>query len=291
MKASPKPTGHTTKPVTTTTLINHHKPTVAPPQLTTQIVIYLDLLGFRAQMASVAQNPTEADHLLSQYHDVVGTLITNRIKPESPEILRYRLFTDNIVLAIPFGHSDGEWPIGLATMTAAEIQLRLSVHGWFVRGGIAVGDFYIDDELVFGPALVEAYDLESRLARDPRIILSQTVQKLVQHYSGYYSNPHHSPQNSDVLIDSDGQAFVNYLGAPLAWTHKTSILTKPLKTHRQQVLTRLEQHRNDPAVWSKYRWTASYHNFFCANWLPKHQASKLRIPSKAFDNPPHLLVS
>ena len=37
------------------------------------------------------------------------------------------------------------------------------------RGGVAIGDIYHDDEAVFGPGLVRAYDIESNVAKFPRI--------------------------------------------------------------------------------------------------------------------------
>lgn len=44
--------------------------------------------------------------------------------------------------------------------------------GFFFRGGVACGSLFRQGEVVFGPALVEAYDIESRAASWPRVVLS-----------------------------------------------------------------------------------------------------------------------
>ncbi len=39
-----------------------------------------------------------------------------------------------------------------------------------MRGGISVGHLYHDPKYLFGPAFIKAYDLESKIAKTPRII-------------------------------------------------------------------------------------------------------------------------
>ena len=35
----------------------------------------------------------------------------------------------------------------------SEYQFNLALEGLFVRGGVSVGEFYINEDIVFGPAL------------------------------------------------------------------------------------------------------------------------------------------
>ena len=44
-----------------------------------------------------------------------------------------------------------------------------------VRGSIAHGELYSDQRILFGPALVEAYQREEKLARYPRIIIPKHI--------------------------------------------------------------------------------------------------------------------
>ncbi len=47
--------------------------------------------------------------------------------------------------------------------------------GVLVGGGVSFGPLYHDASVVFGPALVEAYHLESDCAKFPRVIGSDAV--------------------------------------------------------------------------------------------------------------------
>jgi hypothetical protein len=50
-------------------------------------------------------------------------------------------------------------------------QLFSAHLGFFIRGGVTVGDIVHDEHVVFGPALNRAYHLESQVADKPRIVL------------------------------------------------------------------------------------------------------------------------
>src|ERR1700734_1453383 len=49
------------------------------------------------------------------------------------------------------------------------------MKGFLLRGGITVGEVVHDDECVFGPGLVRAYELESKKAYYPRFVLDHDV--------------------------------------------------------------------------------------------------------------------
>lgn len=38
----------------------------------------------------------------------------------------------------------------------------MTLNGCFLRGGITLGYYYGDDDFAYGPALIEAHDLECR---------------------------------------------------------------------------------------------------------------------------------
>lgn len=197
-------------------------------------------------------------------------------------------FTDNIVLGIPIWTEDVEHEFGLATLQIARIQILLALNGWFVRGGLTLGPLYFDDEVVFGPALVEAYELEHQMARDPRIMLSARVARVVKSHLRFYAEPFFSPQNGYVLVDTDDTMFLNYLYDPIGSDEEGTLLSV-LKRHRRIVEQRLKENRTRPPIWAKYRWIATYHNFFCARG-PKRVAA-LSIPERRLRMAPTLLVA
>ena len=58
----------------------------------------------------------------------------------------------------------------------------MALEGLFVRGGVSVGEFYINEDIVFGPALLDAHNTESNLACYPRIVLDDKTVGRLQKY-------------------------------------------------------------------------------------------------------------
>lgn len=264
--------------------------------LTHHITVYLDILGLREQMIASASDPTRALTILRSYHASVNRALKVLRLWSTPEdkafgsLWKSKVFTDNIILSFPKDKtSDGESEFGLASMMTAEFQLSLALDGWFVRGGLAYGLLFMDSEVVFGPALVEAYELESAKARDPRVILSDKAAKLVEHYLKYYAHGgYNAPQNGYVFVDTDSAKAINYLYAPIGVDEIRGHLLGALRQHKERVLEKIESFKDRPLIWSKFRWVAGYHNFFCKRWVP--EVKNLRIRQSDLGVEPNLLV-
>jgi hypothetical protein len=97
-------------------------------------------------------------------------------------------------------------------------QTELAGRGILVRGGMTVGNIYAAADLAYGPAFVRAYDLESKLANYPRIVLDPSLIKALRDDKRIRS-AQHSPDEEIAYIRSlirqgdDGLWFVDYLGA------------------------------------------------------------------------------
>ena len=121
--------------------------------------------------------------------------------------MQVRAFTDNLVIGLtipePIRGYDREWGetcIQTVVFYVAFIQAELARHGYLIRGAITVGDLYIDEDMVFGPALIEAYDAESKLAIFPRVILCKNAVKEFK--------PTETQKIHDMLIDSDDNMYL-----------------------------------------------------------------------------------
>jgi len=241
-------------------------------ELRHSVVAFVDILGFK-ELATKACDRAMATDLLSRLRRALRQSLDQLRyyeRPNAPgsDIYRVRIFTDNIVIAHPI-FEDAEMEFGLLFTQLAIFQALMATHGFFVRGGVAIGEVTIDEDLVFGPGLVKAYEAESTSARDPRIVLSDEAADAVRGHTRYYGSASESPQASEYLIDADGQLFVNYLHAALLdGASRFDIVAK----HKNAVQDQLRLMRSRPPLWSKYAWAATYHNFFCAqhqNELPE----------------------
>lgn len=234
-------------------------------ELKSSVVAFVDILGFK-EMASSAREAAAAQSLLDRLRKALRESLDHirfyekSANPKGSDIYRVRIFTDNVVIAHPI-LQDAEMELGLVFTQLAIFQTLLATHGFFVRGGVSIGEVTIDEDIVFGPGLVKAYEAESMKARDPRIVLSAEAAEAVRSHLEYYGDKSNAPQTFEYLVDADGQLFINYLQATLLDDQPRVDI---VKLHKKQVETQLSQTRNRPSIWSKYAWVASYHNFFCA---------------------------
>lgn len=63
--------------------------------------------------------------------------------------------------------------------------MRSCLYGFFFRGGVTIGDLFHDGHIVFGPALNQAYDLESKKAVYPRAILDPDLPEFISMSSDF----------------------------------------------------------------------------------------------------------
>jgi hypothetical protein len=174
----------------------------------------------------------------------------------------FRAFTDNIVIGEPIrGRGDGEVELGSVFRSLSYFQMVMVMEGFFVRGAIAIGQLYMDDIAVYGAGLIEAYEAETTLARDPRIVLAPSAQLAVNRHLEYYGRSSYAPQNRYLLRDSDGQYFVNYLDTLIP--EDGYFYENQLAAHKARVEEKLALFKSRPSVWVKYLWAANYHNYWC----------------------------
>lgn len=241
------------------------------PRLFPCAVLFIDLLGVRA----MNQSP-EVDQHLRDLDRAVSAMYRDFLAANSPWPASF--FSDTLVLTAPIVPSgDEESAIGSLLVQAAWLQINLIEAGFFARGGLSIGRMHLRDGLVFGPALVDAYHLESNQADHPRIVLGEEVVRSQSRDLDFYASPADSPQNALLLRDADGHVFVNYLG--LVLDDPTESAHDALEIHRDAVMHQLSSHRVDRRVWEKYRWVAEYHNWTCAQRIP--EPGDLLIPSAA----------
>lgn len=138
------------------------------------VVAFIDILG--ATNAILRQ----ADESLAVIHTIYKNAVTAFSECEFPDCDRpkVKIFSDNIVVALPYdaSHRNADALFAVAVMSAA-LQAEFLVRGWLTRGGIGAGDFFMDDLMVWGSALVRAYELESHVAYFPRVVIEPDLAK------------------------------------------------------------------------------------------------------------------
>lgn len=156
----------------------------------------------------------------------------------------------------------------------------LAFEGIVCRGAIAYGKFYHDDKYLFGPALVDAYETESKAAMYPRVIVDKSViniykekSKTVSKKSGFKSDF----IDSYLIEDFDDKLFIDYFLNPLTFVDSKEFYVNYLEKLRELISNGLSKARAAD-IRVKYGWMKQKFN----NTLTKLQDSNtnLDIPNK-----------
>ena len=137
---------------------------------------------------------------------------------------------------------------------------RLLEEQILTRGGVVVGPAYHKAQVVFGPAVIEAYKLESEVAKYPRILVSEEVREATW---GYHNG---LCRGRLFRRDMDGCWFVNVLSPPLSDWEALSVpraesdSRKHLRKLRGKLVSLLKHANRDADHRAKVHWLVSQFN-------------------------------
>ena len=195
-------------------------------------VAFMDILGFKEIIRKALIDVRTLQGLLS---DISVPIDNGRI----PGQHHAKMFSDSLTVSIPINRSTSSSFLD----EIISIQGALVDLGVFVRGAVVMGDHFEDSKVLFGPALIEAVELEKTVARWPRIVVQPRVLE---------------PDSCDYIRqDTDGIKYLNYLAS---YPDKCGESKRFLTTHRDHIMEKAKENRTLLAVLTKYYWVANYHN-------------------------------
>ena len=241
-------------------------------------VCYADILGY-SQLSTEAIKGKQGEKFLSKLRKALSKAY-DRVRKHAnglsgdKDFFSLKIFTDNIVVGYPIPNfsNSGEAELGDIFSIFAEFEVGLAMEGFLLRGGIAFGNHYMDDEIVFGDALIEAVS-QDKGGGPPRISLASSAVQMLQRHLGFYSETQWAPQYRDTLSDSDGRIFLNYLDEAFLAFPDGGIFFEVIEGHKNTIIAGLEKYKGNPGVRSKYEWAARYHNFVCQEFAETHPVS------------------
>jgi hypothetical protein len=156
-------------------------------------VAFLDVLGF-SEMVARAVTTVGADELNRLYRcHVAARALT--VSDRTVDIVQ---FSDSVVISKPYAAQDFRGFVQLV----ANYQRLLLREGILCRGGLSRGAHYSKDAFVMSEGLISAYQLESKKARYPRVVVSDELLLLVGERSA---------KQARLLREDDGVVFVDFL--------------------------------------------------------------------------------
>ena len=182
-----------------------------------RLCLFLDILGFKAKIDESVKDPTKtlkSTERLMTAQRIHGALraISSAMNPsisgfshELTSSKQVSQFSDSIVVSYSLAERGAVFGM---LYDIYLLQIQLVQRGFLVRGAITVGKLFHDEHIVFGPALVEAAELE-RLAMYPRVILGQEILQLGS------VDMHGDPDGTVATLvkkDLDGMYYIDYFG-------------------------------------------------------------------------------
>ncbi|NUU44547.1 hypothetical protein [Tardiphaga robiniae] len=221
---------------------------------TERYVAFIDILGFSDVVRQSTFFPWRVASLISileQMADPQQYLLDGLLL--EADSFKAQSFSDCIVM------SENASPGGLLHLLGAltVTSVKLLAKGIFTRGGIAKGLLHHTDKVVFGPAMIEAYRLESTTAKYPRILVDKATH--VDYKSPTYT---HAGANYSELpafrFDNDGPPFLDIL-APLRLPTADGF-EEDIPLIREEIQRSLDEAIYEPKHFEKVRWLAIYWN-------------------------------
>jgi len=172
-----------------------------------RIIAYVDILGWSHATAKIAppflfdalKPIIERAEFNSQAHrDALIEELGDRVNPLMLEV-QFGFFSDSLVMSIPVEFK------GRIYDTISHLMVKLLQNGFSVRGGISSGDLYHLDQIIFGPALLDAHSIESNKAVYSRVLVDDEVLKITGTH-----------ENMGVMMDHLGDWVVD----PFGWIAK-----------------------------------------------------------------------
>lgn len=157
-------------------------------------ILFLDVLGFSRLV-----------------HEGCESLIEDALSVTSARYqstFEVSAFSDNMAVSVQFERG---YEFLELIHFSSYLTWKLLNKGVLSRGGIAVGTLHHKNGIIYGPALVEAYQLESQVAIYPRIVIAKSALEKSQKICG------NQPGSEDAIraqlrTDFDGWEHVHVMG-------------------------------------------------------------------------------
>lgn len=254
-----------------------------------RIVAYIDVLGWRQAIERSRNNVEYVKQLGNALTIIKGKVsyasyLRETLQwPTDPQVTQ---FSDTILLSYAASKEHSSMLESSLLGDLWSIIRSMLGLGFFVRGGIVLGDLIHKDSIAYGPALEKAWKLEKEIAAWPRIVLDPTLAQI-------WSREIPVTNQNGTLIDvqrhwkvgADNYVFYDFLRPwPGAGQTSTTDHRQFMQQVRDEILANMDANRNNSSVMKKYEFLTEYFNSACDEY-PDCQIPKLDCHGLGHLNP------
>jgi len=251
-------------------------------------VAFLDVLGFENLVKSDA---SESKSKLECYFKLINEEVKELKKFAEKRDIGALIISDSVILSVEktTSHPKNTQILRQLCIAIKKIQFRLALNGLWLRGGVSSGKAYFSPQnnQIVGPAYIDAYNLENRVAIYPRVILdSRLINELEYNSAEDLITAINDSRDDDILfpwsedlhrhagMQKDVALFVDYLATSFA---KIDDLTKVIDNIEEAIY-------EDNQVYSKYRWVTEYLLSKCLQVQERHSMFQSQRGEKELQN-------
>lgn len=243
-----------------------------------RIVLFLDILGFKKHVLDTTEKSKETSEVIDNEERIEALYETLSKMGEIAGVkgnhdkINVTQFSDSIVISF-LDKSPSK------ASTVFEIILKIIIHlvskEVICRGALSYGKFIHDSRILFGPALIEAYETESKAAMYPRVIMDRKIYNYSRMYLDKKTNKLIIPEGiSDYLkLDLDGKYYIDYISAAARVIQDESEIIQYYKTLRDIIINGRKFEQPDLKV--KYGWLRMKYNKFLRNVTPENSKNEV----------------
>ena len=252
-------------------------------EYTKRIIAFIDILGFKSKIDKSVNDLNEMEQI---YNALCRIYKIKKDNDNGTMSLREELgveittFSDSAVISYPAERDN----LFYLLLNLIHLQLELVIDGVLIRGGLTIGDLYHDGNIVFGPAMNKAYEMESKIANYPRIIIDEVA---IEQYYEYCKNDKYSLHDIYCLLKKDNVDnlyIVDMLKQDSELNWYGNEYYSWLSDMREIIVEGLNNDKLSVKV--KYQWLKNYFNDVVTDdsaFLPVPE-DELESPSNSFRN-------
>lgn len=221
-----------------------------------RIVVFIDILGF-SSMVKITDNDNSKS--AGKKNEAIATLVNltealNFIKNEVKKLkslnlptIRLSQFSDSLVISSK--EKSNEILFIFNFLKLLQVQL-LSKYEILIRGGVVKGKLIHDEQILVGPAMVDAYNLESKCANSPRIVVMPSVRNI---YDNERKKSGIEKKYSVLKQDYDGMFYIDYFNN----LESKFVESEVEYINKIEKIINMNSKRRDVTIKVKYYWMSS----------------------------------
>ncbi|MBT9098312.1 hypothetical protein KFZ76_11410 [Methylovulum psychrotolerans] len=220
---------------------------------------------------------------ISEYFQLIKEVTNSLNRLELKKDIATITISDSVIMAMPIDSNHGQNLNNLRQLCIAiqKIQFKLAEKNIWLRGAISSGEAYFNakESQVVGPAYINAYLLEERLAINPRVILDnkligtlgfKSAGDMIKTINNHcLPNSEYNHEERDILFDwtgggqpidglnKDVALFINYLSYAFLDEDKLRTIIENIEKSIYA----------DTQIYPKYKWVVDYLIMLCSHPL------------------------